>query len=183
MKHRSQRNSLDAQPYADFFDSDDETADNSNSASQGRWMGADIEILEDDEDDNDAWEPIESKEEKEAKIGDDAAQKPARSNIVSDDESFFSKQKDTGNHQDVNFPPGTPANDTAVLGHGSLVGSKPHDKAGKQQVEDLHSKGNRCNYPRKTSSQEKEEQCLADMVMKGRSKWGVFTGAAIEEER
>ncbi|KAL7541958.1 hypothetical protein ACHAXR_011386 [Thalassiosira sp. AJA248-18] len=169
--YRAQKNSWNSQPYADFFDSDGESAHNSNSASHDRWTGADIEILEDDDDDSDAWEPINSKEKKdhseEAGKNGHSSKKPAH-NCVSDEESHSSEQNvsedaQERDHQNTTFPLGTLANDSKVMGHDPMFASRPNNGA-KHKIDN-----------EKKSAQEKEEKCLADMVMRGHSKWEVFT--------
>lgn len=60
--YRAMKNRWNTQPYADdFFDSDDESAQISQSSLNVRWMDAEIEILEEDDDsDSGAWEPLDS---------------------------------------------------------------------------------------------------------------------------
>jgi len=141
-------------------------------------MGADIEILEDDEDDDDAWEPIDSTNKEEQP---DELLNPMRAattnNLVSDEESFSSKQNIPGENESMSFPLGNLANNSVVKGHEHLFGTKSNGdrKEHRNQTldEDMKCK-NRTDHKLK-SNQKKEEKYLADMVMKGRSKLDLFT--------
>lgn len=168
LHYRAQKNAWNTQPYADFFDSiDGSSAPNNNSNNAGsddRWMGADIEILEDDEDDSNAWEPIDLNDKKEqskktATNGKSAKETTHGNNMVSDEESCASEQnveKDSQKKRGPKnqFPLGKLGSNSAVKGHEPLFAS--HDIS-KQKSPDSDKK----------SLREKEEKCLADMVMKG----------------
>ncbi len=159
LNRRSERHRWNTQPYASFFDSDEEgSGDNARSASQDQWMGADIEILDDDENDSSAWEPIASIEEK-TKNGNVNEE----NNVVSeDDESVPAKQnkwsafaaplENLGEHSTVRDEP--------------LLAEMPHD-----EEECKHGLSNEyCGDAvelRMKRAQKEEEQHLADMVMKG----------------
>lgn len=153
--------SKDTQPYADFFDSvDGSEAHDSNAVSHDdQWMGADIEILEDDENDPGAWEPIDSKtdkkEEEEAGENEDghAGEKPAEDNLVSDDESQASKRRKVARgRESVPFPLGKLADNANVKRHEPMFTSHPNGDKDERL---------------KRQAQEEEEKRLADMVMKG----------------
>jgi hypothetical protein len=153
LNRRSARHRWNTQPYASFFDSDDEESGNdARSASQDQWMGADIEILDDDENDSSAWEPITSIEER-TKNGNLNEEK----NLVSeDDKSVPAKQNKSlerkGEQSTVRDEP--------------LFAEMPH---GKEECKHGLSDEN-CRdavESRMKRAQRKEEQRLADMVMKG----------------
>mmetsp|Transcript_24773 Transcript_24773/g.52552 ORF Transcript_24773/g.52552 Transcript_24773/m.52552 type:complete len:532 (+) Transcript_24773:86-1681(+) len=179
LNRRARKNRWNTQPYANFFDSiNGSSAQNNGSASCDRWMGADIEILEDDEDDDGAWEPIDSTNKEEQP---DELLNPMRAattnNLVSDEESFSSKQNIPGKNESMSFPLGNLANNSVVKGHEHLFGTKSNGdrKEHRNQTldEDMKCK-NRTDHKLK-SNQKKEEKYLADMVMKGRSKLDLFT--------
>lgn len=166
LNYRAQKSMWNVQPYADLFDSIDGSAQNSNSASHDRWMGADIEILEDDDNDSDAWEPIDSKEKKEENNENgNPSTKPAPNNpLVSDDESFSSKHNDAKGEKKTNttFPLGKLADNATLKCLEPLFASKPND-------ESTHNKNGGSASKEKKTKQEEEEKFLADMVMKGES--------------
>jgi len=150
-----------AQPYADFF-SDDGSAPNNSNTGSDRWMDADIEILEEEFDDNDSdkWEPL-NETEQNGVNGHSAKKKEPTDQIVSDEEDSVSsvdpnakaKKGATGTTKPVSkssFPFGKIASNDAVRGRSHVLGQKP--------------------------SREDEEKSLADMVMKGYSKYEIFTG-------
>ncbi|KAL7436983.1 hypothetical protein ACHAXM_005405 [Skeletonema potamos] len=152
----------DAQPYADFF-SDDGSAPNNSMTGSARWMNADIEILEEEFNDSDNWEPL-SETKKNGADGHSAKRREPADQIVSDEEESVSsadpnaetekgstgtgttKVNDTGKSS---FPFGKIASNDALKGRSYLLGQKP--------------------------SREDEEKSLADMVMKGYSKYEIFT--------
>lgn len=177
LHRRAQRIRWNTQPYADFFESDeDESVRNSNASSGDMWTGADIEILEEDGDDSDAWEPIDSSEENESsKETKHPTKKSTHNNLVSDDESFVSSIQDVEGRKGPNtaFPLGKLTSNPLVKDHEPfLAASKPK---GKNKDDEGASDGERRkNLEAKISAQEKEEKCLADMVMKGHSKWDML---------
>ncbi|KAL3800535.1 hypothetical protein ACHAW5_001994 [Stephanodiscus triporus] len=163
LNRQAERHRWDTQPYAHFFDSDeDESGDNAGSASQDRWMGADIEILDDDEDDSSAWGPIESNEKK--------TKEHEEKNFVSDDdESVSAKQKKIREVESMTASLGKLGENEAIMDE-PLLAEMPHGKEKRRLgrsdevcINDMDS--------RNKSAQKKEEQHLADMVMNGHSKW------------
>ncbi|KAK1745173.1 putative RPAP1 family protein [Skeletonema marinoi] len=147
-----------AQPYADFF-SDDGSAHNNSKTGHDRWTGEDIEILEEECSDADNWVPLNGTEQ----TGLDnhtKVKKESTDQIVSDEEESVSsvehnveqrseKVEDTGKSS---FPFGKIASNKAVKGRPNVfLDQKP--------------------------SREDEEKSLADMVMKGHSKYEIFTAA------
>jgi len=179
LNNRAKKNGLIAQPYADFFDSDDDDDDggdsalNSNSASNDVWMGADIEILEEGEEDSHAWEPINTTGKNEHSKG------PAKgiNNCVSDDESFSSNHNVPGVPQNNNvqgrgnanlaFPLGTLANNSTVNSHEPLFATRPKDEGAERKNGSSDEEGEGNTDPTTPNNREKEEKRLADMVMKG----------------
>ena len=103
--YRAMKNRWNTEPYADgFFDSDDESAHVSQSSLNVRWMDAEIEILEEDDDsDSGAWEPLDSKDknvhpnEPTTSNGHTTKNNPAPNNnfVSSDDESKGVTAKET----------------------------------------------------------------------------------------
>ena len=178
LNRRAQRYRWNTQPYADFFSDtvDDESAHDSNnnsSSADGRWMGVDIEILEEDDDDSGAWEPIDSnnnkKKETEKKAKDEdirAAQKQSLDNLVSDDEDDDKSSNKQKSNQDnkKSFPLGKLANNEKVVGHEPLFPSKSNDDKSK----DEGGSGGECSDSAgKAKKMMREELTAADMVMKG----------------
>ena len=162
LNRQAERHRWNTQPYAHFFDSDeDESGDNAGTASQDRWMGADIEILDEDEDDSSAWEPIESNEKKtKDKNGHE------EKNLVSDDdESVSAKQKKNREGESMTAPLGKLDENEAVKDE-PLLAEMPHDKE-ERSLGRLDEICNNDMDSRNKSAQKKEEQHLADMVMKG----------------
>ncbi|KAL7545416.1 hypothetical protein ACHAWF_009765 [Thalassiosira exigua] len=149
------------QPYADFFDSNDGSNHDSNSPSNDRWMGVDIEILEDDENNSNAWEPIDPNRKKENsnESGEDqSAERQPKNIIVSDEESYSERKipsasKGTPEGQTPKQAISLEQNGETSSGHAPLFNSESHDAGFEKQT-----------------MQEQEERCLADMVMEGRSK-------------
>ena len=155
---------LSQQPYGDFFDSIDGSNHNSKS---GSWMGADIEFLDDDEND---WEPIDSNDEfkngANKNIRRDEKNNNDTSNVISDEESITSNTdaaaiskeiNETSHSKKVNFPLGSIANIPSVQEHEPMFSSLNKSKKIKETKQ----------------SADNEEKCLADMVMKGYSKWEI----------
>ena len=178
LNRRAQRYRRNTQPYADFFSDtvDDESAHDSNnnsSSADGRWMGVDIEILEEDDDDSGAWEPIDSnnnkKKETEKKAKDEdirAAQKQSLDNLVSDDEDDDKSSNKQKSNQDnkKSFPLGKLANNEKVVGHEPLFPSKSND----DKAKDEGGSGGECSDSAgKAKKMMREELTAADMVMKG----------------
>jgi hypothetical protein len=162
LNRQAERHRWNTQPYAHFFDSDeDESGDNAGTASQDRWMGADIEILDEDEDDSSAWEPIESNEKKtKDKNGHE------EKNLVSDDdESVSAKQKKNREGESMTAPLGK-LDENETVKDEPLLAEMPHDKE-KRSLGRLDEICNNDMDSRNKSAQKKEEQHLADMVMKG----------------
>lgn len=144
-RRRASRMRWNAQPYADFFSDDGSAPD--------RWMGADIEILEEESNDLDNWEPLDRKKGNGVN-GDSAEKKESAEQIVSDEEESVSSvdqnvkgTMDTGKSC---FPHGKIASNDVVKGQSNVDIQQP--------------------------SREDEEKSLADMVMKGYSKYEIFTG-------
>ena len=143
-----------AEPYAHMFDSANGSVGH-QTGSQHSMLGADIEFLDSD----DEWEPIDAadNERQNAKVSNKGcSDRDASDNVVSDEESVASKDDDNRepmhNQADSatnpkSFPEGNLAQNAAVQLHPPLF-----------------------------ASADKEEKCLADMVMKGQAKYEVFTG-------
>jgi len=155
-RRRAARRRWNAQPYADFF-SDDGSTPNNSKTGHDRWTGEDIEILEEECSDADNWVPLNGTEQ----TGLDnhtKVKKESTDQIVSDEEESVSsvehnveqrseKVEDTGKSS---FPFGKIASNKAVKGRPNVfLDQKP--------------------------SREDEEKSLADMVMKGHSKYEIFT--------
>lgn len=155
------------QPYHDFFDSiNNESAIGSNS---GSWMGADIEILDDDNE-SDVWEPIGSNSNAKKQEGHSSANDA--SNIISDSESITSenhvRSSQTEHHfpktsLTIEFPSGTIAKNPLLQSHKPMFSPTPRTN----------------NEQNTTEKKDNEEKCLVDMVMKGYSKWEIFTGEVL----
>ena len=156
-RRRAARRRWNTQPYADFF-SDEGSACNNSETGHNRWTGEDIEILEEEFDDAENWEPL-NETEQNSLNGRRSEKEGTTDQIVSDDEESVSsidldaeqksaKVEDAGKS---NFPFGKVASNKAVKGRtNDFLGKKP--------------------------SREEEEKSLADMVMKGYSKYEIFTG-------
>lgn len=154
-RRRASRIRWNAQPYADLF-SDDGSALNNPETGHDRWTGEDIEILEEESDDAENWEPL---TEQNSPSGQRSEKKGSTDQIVSDEEDSVSsidldakqestKVEDAGKS---NFPFGKIASNKAVKGRPNV-------------------------FLDKKPSREEEEKSLADMVMKGHSKYEIFTG-------
>ena len=182
LHRRARRIKWSTQPYADFFSSStvEESANdnnNNNSEANDRWMGVDIEILS--ENDSDAWEPINDNNDKEKKNkSEDGKKKTAPdNNLVSDDDNesiSSSKLKSKKSNTTSTFPLGKLADDEAVVNHEPLFPSKSNnDKTAEHKSSAANSEE---EAKKKMSTQQKEERDMADMVMKGHSKYDIFTG-------
>jgi len=160
LHHRSKRkrhSNYIQQSYDDFFDSINESAIGSNF---GSWMGADIEILDDDNE-SDVWEPIKTQE------GHSSANDA--SNIISDSESISSenhvRRSPTEYHfaktsSTIEVPSGTISKNPLLQSYKPMFSPTPKTNNEQNTIE----------------KKDNEEKCLADMVMKGYSKWEIFTG-------
>ncbi|KAL3807543.1 hypothetical protein ACHAXA_002582 [Cyclostephanos tholiformis] len=166
LNHRSERHRWKTQPYANFFDSDeDESGDDARSVSQDRWMGADIEILDDDENDSGAWEPIESIEKKTKNENLDEGK-----NLVSEDDESVPSKQNKSRERDAITAPLENLGDYNTVSDDPLLAEMPHDK---KECKHGYS-DEKCRDDvelRMKRAQKKEEQHLADMVMKG---WSFF---------
>lgn len=181
LHRRARRIKWKTQPYADFFSSStvEESANNNNnnnnSEANDRWMGVDIEILS--ENDYDAWEPLDNNDkEKNGKSEDGKKKTSPDNNLVSDDdnESISSKLKSKKSNTTSTFPLGKLADDEAVANHEPLFPSKSSkDKTAEHKSSAANSEE---EAKKKMSTQQKEERDMADMVMKGHSKYEIFTG-------
>ena len=155
-RRRYARIKLDAQPYADFFSYDGSAPNNSNTEPD-RWMGADIEILEEDCDNSGLWEPLNETNQFKINVSrnEDNA---AIEQIVSDEEkstrsveACTEKGMSQVDHAEKSFP----------FGKSNLAVKE------------------RPNTFRQKPSREDEEKSLADMVMNGYSKYEIFTGERV----
>jgi hypothetical protein len=160
LNRRAQRRRWNEEPYADFFDSvNDESADNVSVSSHDRWMGADIEILDDSENDSNAWQPIVPNEENTKTKGtahDENA--PLPDNVVSDDESSSIRQKQSDDQKIGKFSTGELGTNSTPTHQEPLIATtldKGHEHRNHIAVDEI------------SCSQKKEEEQLADMVMKG----------------
>ncbi len=156
ISRRAQRRRWE-EPYADFFDSvDDETADILFTSSHDRWMGADIEILEESENDSNIWEPIVSNENKAKTTPVENVSVP--SNLVSDDESSAFRQRQSYEQKKcTKLSSGELGTNSTPTNQEPLIATTPTDN--EQRNHEMVDKT--------SSSQKNEEQHLADMVMKG----------------
>ncbi len=167
LHHRAKRkwhNNHIQQPYGNIFDSINGSSIGSNT---GSWMGADIEVLDDDYY-SDVWEQIESNSN--CNVQDGSSNANDASNIISDSESSTSEkylrkspteQHNAKSNSTFEFPTGTIAKNPLVQSHQPMFSSTP---------------GTTKNEQTTVGKKDKEEKCLADMVMKGYSKWEIFTG-------
>jgi len=182
LHRRARRIKWKTQPYADFFSSStvEESANNNNnnnnSEANDRWMGVDIEILS--ENDSDAWEPLDNNDkEKKGKSEDGKKKTSPDNNLVSDDdnESISSKLKSKKSNTTSTFPLGKLADDEAVANHEPLF---PSSKSSKDKTAEHKSSAvnSEEEEKKKMFTQQKEEKDMADMVMKGHSKYEIFTG-------
>lgn len=161
LDRRVRRRRWNEEPYADFFDSiGDDSADIPNASSNDdRWMGADIEILDDSENDSNAWEPIVPNEQKSMAEDASAKRMPAPDNVVSDDESSF-RQKRTDEEESAKFPVSELGSSSARIHDEALFTATTNHE--REHLEDENDGDNTNSY-----SQKKEEEQLADLVMKG----------------
>jgi hypothetical protein len=142
--------------FGDIFNSENDSTYYDGSQIHSL-SGLDVEFLNEEDEDDDAWEPI----------GVTDTEDVNKSNIVPDDNSAASKndtQQLPNNESDAMFPLGTLSQNPNVQNHKAMFSSND---------------GTQSNAPsdiRKTSSAQEEEKCLADMVVKGLSKFEVFTG-------
>ncbi len=154
-RRRAATRRWNAQPYADFF-SDGGSALNNPETGHDGWTGEDIEILEEEFDDAENWEPL---NQQSSPSGQRSEKKGSTDQIISDEEDSVSsidldavqksaKVEDAGKS---NFPFGKIASNKAVKGRTNV-------------------------FLDKNPSREEEEKSLADMVMKGYSKYEIFTG-------
>jgi hypothetical protein len=161
LNRRAQLRRWNEEPYADFFDSiADEASDILNTSSHNRWMGADIEILDDSENDSTAWEPIVPNEKATKKKGTPpppAENVPVPDNLVSDDESSPPRQRKSERQESGNFSHGELGTNSTPKHQEPLFSTTPTDnEQPSHEGEDANS-----------LSQKKEEEHLANMVMKG----------------
>jgi hypothetical protein len=142
--------------FGDIFNSENDSTYYDGSQIHSL-SGLDVEFLNEEDEDDDAWEPI----------GVTDTEDVNKSNIVPDDNSIASKndtQQLPNNESDAMFPLGTLSQNPNVQNHKAMFSSND---------------GTQSNAPsdiRKTPSAQEEEKCLADMVVKGLSKFEVFTG-------
>ena len=102
-------------PYADFLDDDGDCMD--ANSQQGSMVGANIEILEEEEEGGENWEPIDP------------------NNVVTDEESAAH-----GIGSAAQFPMGKIADNRKVKGHGQLFAAK---ETSSESMEDLERKASR----------------------------------------
>ena len=176
-RRRASRIRWNSQPYADFFsdDDNDESAVNSKSGSDDRWMGAEVEIIEEECNDSDKWEALDEKNN-ENKVNEDSAEKKKKEKfdqVVSDEEEESVTSADqnvaegaTKTSCKSTFPNGKVASNGPVKGRSNGSSQKPSCGP--------HGLGQK-------PSREDEERSLADMVMKGYRKYEVFTGEQSEK--
>jgi hypothetical protein len=140
-------------PAFHIFGSDtDSTYNFEGGSQQNSWAGPDVEIL-DGADDEDEWEPLDASTTENAN----------KSNVVPDDESVNIESSQTQNQPDIEptaapFPLGPLSQNPSIQSHQTMFSAR------------------NCTDENDSSAQQ-EEKCLADMVMKGLSKFEVFTGA------
>ena len=99
--------------------------------------------------------------------------------MVSDDdnESISSKLKPKKPNTSSTFPLGKLADDEAVANHEPLFPSKSsNNKTAEHKSSAANSSREKKEAKKKMSTQQKEEKDMADMVMKGHSKYEIFTG-------
>jgi hypothetical protein len=141
----------------DFLGSETDSTYNFEAGSQqNSWTGPDVEIL-DSADDDDVWEPLDS-----------SGINANKSNVVPDDESIVpenEKNKSDTIPAAAAFPLGPLSQNPTVQSHKTL-----------SSAEGGNVNDNSLNENKTDNSAQEEEKCLADMVMKGISKWEVFTG-------
>ena len=155
LNRRAQRRRWNEEPYADFFDSvNDESA--ANVSSHERWMGADIEILDDSENDSNAWEPIVPNEEKANMKGTTPVVHTPPDNVVSDDESSSIRQKHSNDQNIGDLSTGELGTNSTPTHQEPLIATTPdRERQNHIAVDEI------------SCTQKKQEEQLADMVMKG----------------
>jgi hypothetical protein len=155
LNRRAQRRRWNEEPYADFFDSvNDESA--ANVSSHERWMGADIEILDDSENDSNAWEPIVRNEEKANVKGTTSVVHTPPDNVVSDDESSSIRQKYSNDQNIGDLSTGELGTNSTPTHQEPLIATTPdRERQNHIAVDEI------------SCTQKKQEEQLADMVMKG----------------
>lgn len=173
-RRRASRIRWNSQPYAEFFsdDDNDESAVNSKSGSDDRWMGAEVEIIEEECNDSDKWEALDERNN-ENKVNEDSAEKKKEKidQVVSDEE------EDSVTSADQNVAEGTTKTSCKSTFPNGRVASKVKGRSnGSSQKPSCgpHGLGQK-------PSREDEERSLADMVMKGYRKYEVFTGEQSEK--
>ncbi|KAL7521911.1 hypothetical protein ACHAWX_006601 [Stephanocyclus meneghinianus] len=151
------RDTYGYRPFDDILESENDSIYNFSTESQMNSLSeAGVEFL--DEEDNDgAWEPLDGTE----------AGQNEKSNIIPDDESIASKSNSKLQSNEL-------LNATCV---GSLADSLRNQggKSSSLSRDDEQKITMIRTDIKKTKSAKEEEKCLADMVMKGLSKWEVFT--------
>ena len=160
LNRRAQIRRWNEEPYADFFDSvDDEASDILNTSSHNRWMGADIEILDDSENDSNAWEPIVPNEKatKKGTPSPPAENLPVPDNLVSDDESSPPRERKSEIQESGSIFHGELGTNSTAARQEPLFDTTLTDN------EQRSNEGEDAN----SYSQRQEEEYLADMVMKG----------------
>ncbi len=176
-RRRASRIRWNSQPYADFFsdDDNDESVANSKSGSDDRWMGAEVEIIEEECNDSDKWEALDERNNKN-EVNEDSAEKETErvDQVVSDEEEDSVTSADqnvaectTKASCKSTFPYGKVASNGSVKGRSNGSSQKPSCGP--------HGLGQK-------PSREDEERSLADMVMKGHKKYEVFTGEQSEKK-
>ena len=158
-RRRDARRRWNAQPYADFFSNDGSAPNNSTTGHSRRWTGEDIEILEDECSNSENWEPL-NESERNGLSEQKEEMKEQAEQIVSDEEEESNSTVDNNAEQmpakadgagESSFPFGKIASHKAVKGRPNV-------------------------FLNQNRSREDEEKSLADMVMKGYTKYEIFTG-------
>ena len=152
-------------PAFGMFGSDTDSTYNFDARSHS-WAGPDVEIL-DETDDNDEWEPLDAS----------GTENVNESNIIPDDKSIISQDQNdesiiseekNSKRTDTTFPLGPLSQNPSVQSHQTMFSSRDSKANGRTNGQS--------DAANNTSSTREEEKCLADMVMKGLSKFEVFTG-------
>ncbi|KAL3798383.1 hypothetical protein HJC23_005036 [Cyclotella cryptica] len=144
--------------FADAFDSNNSSMYNFSAGSQlNSFSGVDVEFL-DDEDNNDAWEPLNGTE----------ARDTDKSNVILDDKSIASSCC-------IKLQSNEPLSKTCHLGPLTVSPTIQDQKSKLFSRDDEPNNTDTQTVLKETALAKQEEKCLADMVMKGLSKWEVFT--------
>jgi hypothetical protein len=156
------RDSYRYRPFDDIFDAENDSMYNFSAGSQMNSLSqSGVEFL-DEEDNDDAWEPLDGTE----------AIHIEKSNIIPDDESIASKSS-------TKLQSNGPLSTTCHLGSLADSPTTQGEKSSSLSRDDEQKNTMIRADIKKTKSAKEEEKRLADMVMKGLSKWEVFTGTKI----